>query len=368
MDSSTSPSSNCGRIPRLAGCLLLLGVVTWAVGAWFILAVHPEMRFASAAAQRKLDYARKLTSEKGVKSVIYGGSSCAFSINGQELLEKYGLPVANLGMMAGLGARINTLFALQAVQRGDNLLIALEPSLLTDPIEPVGLEMQFSLRTGHPEWMLKPQLGQPGVSLLSAGLLVRPGGYQLLTLAGKILMRQPLYRYRIEEVQASGWQQTPVKMEISGPPGHRIHLSDDAKRFLQALAAQCRERGVRLAYVLPWGYCPPEEVAAFRRENAEFLLEVSQWVEVLKDPMLGAYAVREEFADTSWHLNGPGSARRCEVLATQIKSWQSWTREELKALSASTAYLVPEVPWKEASSRAMASTSSRGDGSPGLAK
>lgn len=368
MDSSTSPSSTSGRIPKLALRLVILGLLTWALGAWFILAIHPEMRFASAAAQRKLAYAQKLTAEKGPKSVIYGGSSCAFSINGAEMLEKYGLPVANLGMMAGLGARINTLFALQAVQRGDNLLIALEPALLTDPIEPVGLEMQFSVRTGHPEWMLKPQLGQPGVSWLSAGLLVRPGGYQLLTLAGKILMRQPLYRYRIEEVQASGWQQTSVRMDISGPPGHRIHLSDDAKRFLQSLAGLCRERGVRLAYVLPWGYCPPDQVAAFRRENAEFLLEVSQWVEVLKDPMLGAYSAREEFADTSWHLTETGSVRRCDVLANQIKSWRAWTREELQAIPRSTAYLPTVVPRNEASNAAIASTSSRGEASPDLGR
>jgi hypothetical protein len=54
-----------------------------------------------------------------------------------------------------------------------------------------------------------------------------------------------------------------------------------------------------VAYSLPWGYTPAGRVEGFRQENARILLQISQFIPVLKDPSLGADLHTGHFADTA---------------------------------------------------------------------
>jgi len=73
---------------------------------------------------------------------------------------------------------------------------ALEPALLTQPLETTAFGIQFSFAVGHPEWVEAPALEGRRRSRVSALLTLRPGSYHTFTLLGKLLGGKPLYRYR----------------------------------------------------------------------------------------------------------------------------------------------------------------------------
>lgn len=328
MDSSTSHSDR--TVPRLALLLILTALGTWLLCVFYTVRLNPEIVFFHRFSDLKHRWAEHLSTEGKPKTVIFGGSSCAFSINGERMQEKHGIPLVNYGLGAGLGAKVLAQEALETVRRGDTLIIALEPALLTDPLEPTLNAIQHAFAKDRLRWVVDTSLGVEGLSNFSALLALRPGAYHTITLLGKVLSRQPLYRYRISEATPSGWQQTPVRKEFTGPPGHRAKLSADAIRYLQSIKSQCDAMGVRVAYSLPWGYTPEDRVKDYSESCRSFLHQVSEWIPVLRDARLGVYSVREHFTDTVWHLSAEGSALRTDSLAEQLKNWELWKRDELQ--------------------------------------
>lgn len=313
---------------RLAGVAL----VTWAAGAAYTVWLNPEVVFFSKAAALKLAWSRRLARAHDAKTLFFGGSSCTFAIDNGRLLSDHGLPAANLGLGAGMGPRVLTRFALREVRRGDTLIMTMEPGLLVNPLDDPTLGVQFSLALGRPELVapgddLLPVRLAPSVSDL---LMLRPGGYHAFTLLGKLASGQPLYRYHLTDFQPGGWQQTAVRRPLEPAVPAEMHLSSDARRLLRSLRAWCEPKGVRLAYVLPWAYVTPENLTGFQTANRRFLAEVAECLPVLRDPRLGAYPVREHFADTIWHLTEQGARVRTDELARLIKNWQVWSSKELR--------------------------------------
>ncbi len=330
MTSSTSPSDS--SVPALAIRLLVVALLAWAGGANYSLRLNPEVAYYQRAAAVKAARAEKLTREHPAKYVIYGGSSCEFSIDAGRLLERDGLPAVNLGRGAGMGASVLTQGALEHVRPGDTLLVTLEPGLLSGRLEPTSLGTQFSFAIGHPEWIVRPSLPAPASSWFTAAVDLRPGGYHVFTLLGKLAAGKPLYRYRFEGLQPSGWYRTTVQLAAGGKyADFSLALTTEARAFLRALRAWSDHRGVRVAYSLPWAYVPPEHVSACQKINGLFLLEVLEFLPALKDPRLGVYSVSSHFADTTNHLNDQGTPVRTDELADQLKFWKLWTPEELRA-------------------------------------
>ncbi|MCX6902366.1 MAG: hypothetical protein NTW03_02565 [Verrucomicrobia bacterium] len=250
------------------------------------------------------------------------------------MLEKHGLPVANMGMVAGLGTKLLTRWALSEAEPGDTLIVALEPRLLTEPLTHTSAAVQFSYLLRAPQWLRKLD-GSAGLALPSQLLMLRPGGYHVFTLLAKGCAGAPLYRYQARDVHASGWLQTPLRLSFDSPPLHGPHLSAEAVQLLRRLSEYCAARHIRLAYSLPWRFTPPDQVEMFQQQNITFLLQVAAFFPVLKDPELGAHSVREHFADTAWHLTGEGSAARTDSLARQIQRWEVWSLAELRSRPAS---------------------------------
>ncbi len=313
-------------IPGRAVRLLAVALTTWGVGAFYTLRVNPEIAFLHHGDAVKRAWAQKLERDYKSKIVIFGGSSCATSINGERMLERNSLPLVNLGLNAGMGAKILTRYALHSLRTGDTLIMAMEPDLLTVPLNLEPLGVQFSLATGNAELLRN----HGRISWPSALLDLRPGGYHTFTLLGKIAFRQPLYRYEPREFHASGWQEVIVKREFPLPPAANLTLSKDAKELLTFIRTFCAQRGVRVAYSLPWGYRPPANRAPQQLENLNFLYQVSEFLPVLRQPSLGVHTVRDHFADTPWHLTTEGAALRTDELAGQIKVWETWSRAELQ--------------------------------------
>jgi hypothetical protein len=323
-------------VPRLALGLLLVALVVWSGGAAYTLWGNPEIAHFVHTHRVKHAWAEKLTRERGAKVVAYGGSSCEFAFDGERLLERHGLAVANLGRGAGMGAWILTRAALPEVRRGDTLVIALEPELMVQPYEVPALGIQFAFAVHHSEWVTTPALDRPGRSRASALFALRPGSYHVVTLLGKLLARKPLYRYSPDETRPSGWLQSRVKLALIGPAAMPGLLTEEGRRLLRAIRGWCNTNGVRVAYALPWSLTPENRRAEFQRSNAAFLAGVAREIPVLKDPRLGAYSVPGHFADTVWHLDGEGAALRTDEFAAQLKSWTMWTVEELERAAKSS--------------------------------
>ena len=125
-----------------------------------------------------------MTREHGAKILIYGGSSCTFSVDGERLLEQFHLPVVNYGFGASLGPMVLTEAVMNQVRPGDTLIMAVEPGLLTSPFDPPATGIQFAFAEHHPGLGDSPGVFRSGARLVSrprriaAGELSRlhPGG------------------------------------------------------------------------------------------------------------------------------------------------------------------------------------------------
>lgn len=325
MASSTLHSDSL--VPWRALALLAVALAAWAAGALYTVRFNPELVFFRRADEFKRVWVRELNRDHQSKVVIFGGSSCGTSVDGERMLQRHGLPVANLGLHAGMGARVIGRYALEQLRPGDTLLVSVEPSLLTGSIKLESLGVQFAFATRNLGLLGSPELLEWPSLLLE----LRPGGYHALTLAGKIALRQPLYRYSLDELHRSGWHEVVARREFDGPPEkNQPALSPEARRWLASLREVCAGRQVRLAYALPLGYCPDELAAQYRRHIVRFLLEVSELIPVLRDPGFGSDPVRAHFADTPWHPTVEGATWRTDELARQIKAWETWTPDDLK--------------------------------------
>jgi hypothetical protein len=313
--------------------LIGLALVTLAVAAAYTIRLNPEVRFYKHAALVKLAWAAKLDREYGRKVIVCGGSSTAFSIDGERMLKQHGLPTVNFGLHAGMEPLFLVAIAAQAARPGDMLIVALEPGLLMVPLSSADLAGQMAVALGRPELAQAPNLTGERVHWVGNAVSLRPGAYHFFTLLGKIALRKPLYRYSPKEVTPSGWQRARDFRAIPDATIVDEHLSPDARKLLADLRHWGKTNHVQVAYSLPWGYVSQERSAAFQRMNARFLAEVAGILPVLKDPTLGAHLVREHFADTECHLTAEGAAARSDALAAQIKAQSFWMRQELALLA-----------------------------------
>ncbi|MFT3868300.1 MAG: hypothetical protein QM715_07365 [Nibricoccus sp.] len=330
MDSSTLPFEP--PRPVRASTLLLIACATWAACIFYTLYQNPEVAHYAEGARLKTAWAKTLTDRYGHKTVVFGGSSCEFSIDGERLLDLHQLPVTNFGGHAGMGAPVLAEAALGAVRPGDTLIVAIEQSLLTGSANQTSLGIQFSAATHHPEWVNHPALGVGATNWIQILAALRPGGYHTGVLLGKLLHGQPVFSYPHSTYRgASGWSQSVMRHPFHGPEWFQGGLSPGGCQLLQNLKAWCDAHQVRIAYALPWCYSSEQDAPRFRRDNQRLLIQIAAIMPVLKDPKLGAYTEREHFADTAYHLNEAGVAARCAELARGLKAWEVWSPAELES-------------------------------------
>lgn len=332
MPSSTSPSSR--GWPRRALTLLLLAVITLAAAAVYTVRWNPEVRFYRHAVAVKRAWADALTAGTNApRHLLAGGSSAAFAVDGGRLRSRHGILLANFGLHAGMEAPFLVAIAAREARASDTLIVAMEPELLTSPFTAPDLAAQMGLALGEPRLIHASDITGQSVGWVDSLISMRPGAYHAFTLLGKIALRKPLYRYAPPEVHASGWQEARDFREFPLVQPGQSRLSADGRALLAALARWGKIANVSVIYSLPWSCVEPASTESYRRASAAFLLEVTEFVPVLKDPTLGVHAVREHFADTGWHLTTIGAQARTDALAEQLKRRQFWTVTELTALA-----------------------------------
>ncbi len=155
MPSSTSPSKSSPG--RLTWRLLAVAAVGWLGCAGYSLCLEPGQRFYLEAARIKRAWAEKMGREHKSRILVYGGSSCAFSINGERILGEQGLPVVNMGLGAGYGARFLTRWALSEARPGDSLIVALEPGLLNGDLTDTSRGGPSQLRAASAGFAAQPR-------------------------------------------------------------------------------------------------------------------------------------------------------------------------------------------------------------------
>jgi hypothetical protein len=224
-----------------------------------------------------------------------------------------------------MGAKVLTHYAQLALRSGDTLIVGLEPDLLAGPLEIQTLGAQFSLAIGKPELLRDPDW----INWPSALLDLRPGGYHTFTLIGKLVLRKPLYVYNASELHRCGWHEVSRRVAIQSAKEAPTHLSKEGRSWLVGLREWCDQRNVRVAYALPWEYSAPEDLKRVQRCSLQFMRAVADTMPVLKDPSLGSDTNAEHFADTPFHPTAQGASLRSDELAREIKSWSTWTRDEL---------------------------------------
>ncbi len=207
------------RVPRWALTLIAVAVLAWVAGAEYSFHLNPEIVFFRSGDRLKQGWLRRVRASHTNVTCICGGSSVATSIEGKRLLERHGLPVVNLGLGAGMGAKVLSRYALDPVETGDTLLICLEPDLLGGTIELEPLGVQFALTIGRPALLREGRF----TDWPSALLCLRPGGYHVITLAGKLASGRPLYRYAAREFQPDGTHVVEARLDF--PAGEPVNLT-----------------------------------------------------------------------------------------------------------------------------------------------
>jgi len=328
MDSSTSHSE---RFPRRAFLLLATALAAWLACAFYSVYLNPEIVHYRQGYAIQSAWAARMTREHGAKTVVYGGSSCAFSVDGERMLSQFDEPTVNCGLIAGMGPIIISESALSHLRRGDTLIVALEPELLTESFrDQPAIAMQFSIAAHHPEWVLQPRLGMGRANWFHLAADLRPGGYHTFTLLGKLAQRKPLYRYHLSDFHRSGWVQTDVRLPMTQPAEHGPRLSDDARQLFGSIAGWCRTNGIRVAYSFPVSYCPADQLPRYKKENADLIQQVMAFIPVLRDPSLSADPVAADFADSPLHPVEVEAERHTDELARELQQWDTWTREKLE--------------------------------------
>jgi hypothetical protein len=308
------------QIPRLAVLLIALAILTGIAGASYTFWVNPEIQFWKGAAQKKLAWCENMRAKHGYVIGVVGGSSTTFGIDAAWIEKTHALPVANFGLGAGAGADACAGFGLAALKQGDTLIASVEPGLLTDDAETTtAMGTQLAYAFGLPQmvdWDDKRPLHEQAADIFA----LQPGGRNLVTMAGKLLFRMPLYRYDLKDAQPGGLQVTQDRRPFdqnskTDQEPAEMTLSHSGRKFLEKLKKTADSRGIKIFYLLPWVYSHPNQASPAREIHSRFLDQVEEILPVLREDNDGIHDLRDDFADTGMHLTAHGARKRSEVLS-----------------------------------------------------
>jgi hypothetical protein len=152
---------------------------------------------------------------------------------------------------------------------------------------------------------------------------LQPGGRNLVTMAGKLLFRMPLYRYDLKDAQPGGLQVTQDRRPFdqnsnTDQEPAEMTLSRSGREFLEKLKKTTDSRGIKVLYVLPWVYSHPNQASQAREIHSRFLNQVEQILPVLREENNGVHDIRDDFADTGMHLTEKAARERSKILVKNL--------------------------------------------------
>lgn len=312
MSLSTSLSKN------LFGVLVVSLALSYLLGAAYTLVWNPEILFWKQAYAVKVEHAKRLDATGKPKTVFVGGSSCAFQIDPKILDDQFSIASVNMGMHAGMGARVIVALALPLLKPGDHLVLNMEPGLLTGDLHPTPLGLQFLASTGNIA-ALASLPSSESTGWIEALLALRPGLRNLATMSGKLLAGRPPYRYGSADIQYGGHITTEQKGAVPIGKLRRQRLSASSKIFLDELKCFSAKQNLVADYLLPWICVKPENVASARSANSHFTADFLDYLPEIKDGRRGVDSHIEDFADTPLHMTSSGATRRTVFLGPHLR-------------------------------------------------
>jgi len=153
----------------------------------------------------------------------------------------------------------------------------------------------------------------------------QPGGYHVMTMLGKLLLNQPLYRYATRDSRPGGLQVTSERrpftssMKLSDNP-QQATLSSSGRMLLKTIRDEAARRGLKVIYVLPWSYWPQDTADQRRTKNDTLLQQISEVMPVLRESNLGVHSAAQDFADSGQHLTAEAAAERSRIFSKTLQS------------------------------------------------
>jgi hypothetical protein len=314
-------------MPRLSLLLVLVALLAAIVGATYALCCDPELAFWTEASKRKLSWVDEMRAKHDYVIGVVGGSTTAFAIDAQMLEKEYGLPVANLGLHAGMGPEACVGLGFAALKKGDTMILSLEPRMISEEINSKAMGTRFAYVMGKPELLDWQRVRSP-LDSVSSFFQFQPGGYHVVTMLGKLALGQPLYRYSVDQMRPGGLQVTSEKRSLTVPQKEyeapqEYRLSEDGRRFLNNTKVEAKRRGITVTYLLPWSYAPAESSEVLRSANRVLLGEIDEIMPVIFEPNSGIHTAEDDFADTGQHLTEKAAAFRSHTLAPFLQSFRN---------------------------------------------
>jgi len=312
---------------KLLIILLLSLIAAFAISCVLTISVNPEVTFWNEAISRRLDDITQIRENHPEQPLIIftGGSSCAFSIDPAIVEEAIDQPAINLGLPVACGARYILHQALRHAKDGDLIIIGTEPDLLTFPDQetsPSKISFALEARRGNFTDAAGGSTFGESLTLPQYLTLSRPGSNYLITLAGRLCMQKG-YRYKSPDIRYRGLIQTPIRNKSMNPVGARavVTLHPQGLQLLKTFTAAADQKGVRVAYSMPWSYTASSSLSLSRANNRKLLSEISKIMPIIDDGYSGAMDNIENYADGSRHLSEKGSKLRSEALAQSLKQY-----------------------------------------------
>lgn len=315
------------KLPRLVLQLLITALAAWFAGALYTWSADPEMKFWTAVARQKLDWVEKMREKHGYVIGVVGGSTTTFGIDAAHIEREHGLPVANLGLHAGMGPEACVGFGFAALKKGDTLILSLEPGMLADDITrvtPLASKLAFNLPVLR-NLFWSSESSNPALTRLESLTQLRPGGYHAITMLGKLASGQPLYRYSVTDLRPGGLQVTEDQRDFAestdySNPSELHGLSQEGREFLFQVNQEASKRGIQVFYLLPWAYWPTDGAKERRGSNAMLLNDIALFVPVIHESALGVNSELKDFADSGQHLTKEAASKRSNSLARALIS------------------------------------------------
>jgi len=310
---------------KLPFILILSLIAAYALSAALTITVNPETTFWAEAVARRETAIAEIREKSPNQPITFftGGSSCAFSVHPKIIEETTGQPAINLGLPAAAGARYILHQALRLAASGDLIVVCLEPDLLTFPDqESSPSKTAFALEAVRGNLTAAAggsTFGEtPGISDYLT--LPRPGAKYLITLAGRYLSGKG-YRYKTNDIGYHGILRTD-----SSDPGLRgvgdsnvTSLHPEGRVLLETFAAAAKQKGIRLAYSMPWYFTDTASLDHNRANKRKVLADIATIIPVIEDGFSGAMDGIDNFADSGQHLSDSGIVVRSQALAYALK-------------------------------------------------
>lgn len=306
-------------------------VLMWAGAAVVSLKGDPEATFWKEVVKLKQE---RVSRERegdhdGPMVFVGGGSSCSFSIHPDVITEELGWPAVNMGGSAGMGYRYLIDLATSRAEKGDIVILQLEPAIIRggeQKMTTLAAKVDMTrFLTGLKGGVFEDELyREPITERLSA---LRPGAKFLGVLAAKLVRPRPLYRYQLGDIRENGtlsFKTIAPNPDVGLFRPMRDWLDDELVQIdLKEIARYAKEEGVMIFFTLPWESFRPEVLGPQRDEHAAYLEGVAKHLPVLRDEMMGAVGDNSLFLDTGYHMTEEGGRMRTRAMTKALKSYLS---------------------------------------------